>query len=329
MDTPHRTIDHNNRPEIYIYAHHESTTKALSHLRFGYVRVADAAPPGHAGGMGSPAGRPDVFGYLDYRAWLRDTYAARKAERRGFSYRAFSRKAGLASPNHLKRVIDGERGLTPAMAVRYASALQLDPEQTAGFLDLVAFGEAETDAERNAALERLRSSRGYRRAHRLEIAQAAYHSTWYLPAIREMVAVRGFRPDPAWIAKHLLPPITVAEATRALDTLVEIGLLRRRDDGGLEPVDAVVTTGPEVRGLHFRNYHRALLERAAEAMELVPATERDLSAVTFTVDDADLLEVKRRVQAFRKELVAWLGEVRGTRVVQLNLQLFPLSVPEE
>ena len=273
--------------------------------------------------------RPDVFTYLDYRAYLRDTYTVRKAEHRGFSFRAFSLRAGLASPNHLKRVIDGERGLNRPMAERYAAALQLLADEREAFLELVAFGEASTDAERNAALERLQAQRGYRHAQRLQVAQAAYHSTWYLPAIRAMVAVEGFRPDPAWIARRLLPPIQTAEAERAIATLLELGLLTRTADGGLAAVDAVLTTGPETRGLHVRNYHRALLERAAAAIELVPAPQRDISALTFTADDPTLTDVKQRVQAFRRELIALLAKSRGTRVFQLDIQLFPLSLAEE
>lgn len=291
--------------------------------------MADATRPWHLGGMPKRVPRPDVFSYLDYRAFLRDTYNARKAEGRGFSFRAFSMRAGLASPNHLKRVIDGERGLSPAMAARYATALGLEGDEGSAFLDLVALGEATTDAERNAAFERLQASRGYRRAQRLELAHAAYHSTWYLPAIREMVAVEGFRADPAWIARRLLPPITTSEAAKAVDLLLELGLLRRTESGGLEAVDIVLTTGPETRGLHFRNYHRAGLDRAAAAMELVPAAQRDLSSLTFTADDETMFEVKRRIQAFRRELIALLSESRGTRVVQLGIQLFPLSTPEE
>jgi uncharacterized protein (TIGR02147 family) len=68
---------------------------------------------------GSPV---DVFEYLDYRAFLRDIYLAKKAERRGFSFRAFSRRANLRSPNYLKLVMDGERNLSRAMAERFAGS---------------------------------------------------------------------------------------------------------------------------------------------------------------------------------------------------------------
>ena len=50
-----------------------------------------------------------MFRYLDYRTFLADFYAAKK--KRGFSFRAFSRAAGLGAPNYLKLVISGERNL--------------------------------------------------------------------------------------------------------------------------------------------------------------------------------------------------------------------------
>jgi uncharacterized protein (TIGR02147 family) len=152
-----------------------------------------------------------------------------------------------------------------------------------------------------------------------------------VPAIREMAARPAFRADPAWIASRLLPAITTADARNALDTLFELGLLRQLEDGRVVQGDALVTTGAETRGLHIRNYHRAMIERAAESMQLVAAAERDISSLTFCADDEALRIVKQRVQEFRKELIAWLSERPNAcdRVLQLNLQLFPLSKSEE
>src|SRR5262245_54761071 len=107
-------------------------------------------------------GGPDVFEYLDYRAFLRDVYVHRKAESRGFSFRAFSRRAQLRSPNYLKLVMDGERNLSPQMAERFARALGLDDEASAYLVDLVAFNQATTVGERTASYARLTSSARYR-----------------------------------------------------------------------------------------------------------------------------------------------------------------------
>lgn len=268
----------------------------------------------------------DVFDYLDFRAFLRDYYTTKKTEGRGFSYRAFSRRAGLRSPNHLKRVTDGERNLTTEMALRYAKTIGITGDSASYFCDLVEFNQAKSATQRNAAYQKLTGFRGYRKAHKLDMAHAAYHATWYLPAICEMVLRPDFREDHAWIAKRLLPPITANEARRAIETLLEIGLLARNEDGELEQAQTVMTTGAETRGLHIANYHRAMMERASESIELIAAADRDISSLTFCVGEDGLRRIKRRIQRFRQELVALATqEEEGEQVVQLNMQLFPLT----
>jgi uncharacterized protein (TIGR02147 family) len=273
----------------------------------------------------------EVFEYLDIRAFLAAYYEARKQESAAFSYRFFARKVGMRSPNHLKRVIDGERPLTAPMAVRYADAIGLRGDAHAYFLDLAAFSRVSSNAERNVAYARLTSYRRTREAHRLEHAQGRYHATWYVPAVRELVGTVGFREDPLWVARSLVPPISRSEAANALALLVELGLVRRDADGRLVQSEAVLTTGPETGGLHIANYHRSMMRQAAESIDLVQRSQRDISSLTFGANDAVLAEVKARLVAFRREIIALVAECQDpTRVVQLNFQLFPLSrVPEE
>lgn len=273
----------------------------------------------------------DVYGYLDYRALLRDYYEDRKKHGRGFSYRAFSAAAGLRSPNHLKRVIDGDRNLPPEMALRFADACGFEGDDARYFCELAAFNQAQTTRQKRARYEALCRYRGFRKAHKLDLAQAEYHAHWYLPAIRELAASRGFRDDPAWIAKRLLPPISKGEAKKALDTLETLGLLVRDSDGKLVQSEAVVSTGAETAGVHIVNYHRAMMDRAIEAVDLVPRSERDISALTLCVTPEGLSDLKQRVQEFRRELVGLEGaDGKGTIVVQMNFQLYPLcAAPEE
>jgi len=272
------------------------------------------------------AGDVDVFAYLDYRAFLRDHYLDRKA-RRGLSYRGFSKRAGLKSPNYLKLVIDGERNLTPDMAGRFAKACGLEGDAASYFTELVAFNQARNTSERNAQYARLTGFRRHRKEHRLEMAHAAYHATWYLPAIRELAARSDFRDDPAWIASTVVPPITKAQAKKALETLVELGLLVRKKKGGrIEQGDPLVSTGPELHALHIANYHRAMMELASGSIDRVASADRDISSLTLCLGEDGLRNLKLRLQRFRRELLELSAlEDDPAQVVQLNLQLFPLS----
>ncbi len=267
----------------------------------------------------------DVFAYLDYRAFLRAFYDEAKA-RGSFSYRAFARRAKLRSPNYLKLVIDGERNLSAAMAERFAEACGLSDEGADYFRELVAFAHARTSREQNERYAKLRGHRRYRSAHRLDVAQDAYHSRWYLPAIRELALHAEFREDPAWIAAQLMPSIKPVEAELALATLLELGMLVRDERGRLRQGTKLVSTGAETRSLHLANFHRAMMAHAADALDRVPAEERDISSLTLCMSRAGLANLKLRIQRFRAELLALSDlEERPEQVVQVNFQLFPLS----
>jgi len=268
----------------------------------------------------------DVFRYVDYREFLRAYYARKKAQKPGISLRAFSRRVGLKSPNYLKLVIDGDRNLTQALAVRFAEATGLHGEGVEYFCTLVAFNQARSAGERELHYARLREFRRYRETHKLGVAQDAYHAHWYVPAIRELVATRGFREDAAWIARTLQPRITPAQARAALKTLQALGLLTRDAAGKLVQADVLLTTGQGPLGHHIVNYHRAMMERAADALDHVPREQREISSVTFGADDDALAEIKRKIVELRAEILQ-LATSRGTprRVVQVSFQLFPLS----
>lgn len=266
----------------------------------------------------------DVFRYRDYREFLRAFYAHKKQG--GLSYRGFARAAGLGAPNYLKLVIEGKRNLSSDMAQRFATACRLNAEATEYFKILVSFNQAKRDDERNQLHERLTTFARFRSSQRLDLAQKEYHGSWYIPAIRELVACPGFREDTAWIASTLMPPITERQAAQALDVLQQLGLLERDESGRLVQVSRAVSTGPQPSGLYLRNYHAQMMDRAVQAMHDIAPDERYVSALTLSASPATVREVKRRVMEFRAELVALCdADPEPAQIIQLNLQLFPLS----
>lgn len=271
----------------------------------------------------------DVFAYLSYRAFLRDAYVDLKARQRGFSYRWFSRRAGLSSPNFLKLVMDGKRNLSPRGAEAFAGALGLAGREASFFRELVDFEQADTPADKNRAWERLSAYQGHRKVRALERHQLEYLSKWWNPAIRELVAIPGFRDDPEWIARQLRPAITPAQARAAIDLLLELGFVVRDADGGLRQREPLLSTGPEVRSLAVGNFHRQMMQRAAESIELVDRAEREISGLTVALSQQSFQLFKEKIHALRAELLELSGrEQAPDRVVQVNFQIFPLAIVE-
>lgn len=276
--------------------------------------------------------RPDLFEYTDYRAYLRDVFAHDKAQRPGFSHRFFAARAGFSASNFLSLVMQGKRNLGPEGIRRVAQGLSLGRGERDFFENLVLMNQAETEEARNHYYGRLARSPHYRSAKRFEREQFEAYSTWYTLPIRELASVKGFRPDPEWIAHTLRPAIKPAQAQEALERLLVLGLLRRKN-GTVEPDERDLTTGPEVRLLAIRNFHRSMIRLAEEALDSIPPAERNVSCVTMALSDEQVAQVRDRIERFRAELLE-IGSDRRARgkpgkVMQVNVQLFPLSRDRE
>lgn len=270
---------------------------------------------------------PDIFTYLDYRKFLRDWFAARKAGNPRFSHRAFARRAKQASPSLLLHVIEGKRNLTPATTEAFTNAMALTGEEAEFFSALVAFDQADTLDERNKAWERVRATRRFREARRLDGDAVEYLSHWYYPAIRELAACGGLRADPEWVAAQMMPKVTVAQARKALEVLRSLGLLVEDASGYLVPADASVVTPHEVVGLAGMNYHLGMIERARDALQGVPHQERHFAAVTVAIPVSLVSRLKRELDAFQERVLDLCdgADLPRDRVYQVNLQLLPLT----
>jgi uncharacterized protein (TIGR02147 family) len=273
---------------------------------------------------------PDIFAHDDFRAYLRAYYAFRKKQGRGFSLRTFSRQAALQSSNYLKLVMDGDRNLSAAMAERFAKACGLRGPAADYFCELVAYGQAETAAERERAYRRLSSFRRFRDVYPLDRAHEAYHSQWFIPAVRELAARSDFRADPKWIARTLLPAISARKAAHALEVLRELKLLVEDEQGTLRQAHALVETGDRPLGHHVVKFHRTMMERAAEALDTVPREQREIASLTLCLSPTQMGALKQHLERLRRELLQeYVAGPDAKRVVQLNFQMFPLSVEEK
>lgn len=269
---------------------------------------------------------PSVYAYVDYRAFMRDHFAAKKATMPQYSFRFLARKAGFTSSNFLKLVMDGDRNLGPQAVEKVAKAMKLDADEADFFGQLVTMNQAQTVAERNRAFERVAANRRFRAAKKLDGPLFEYLTHWYYPAIRELAARSDFVDDPAWVAQQIDPPIEPRQAKAALKTLLNLGLLVKNASGKVERGEASLTTGHEVRSVVIPAYHLQMIEQAAQSVIRVPPDQRDVSALTVCIREDSLGDLKARIHRFREEMMDRCdSETEGTRVYQLCIQLFPLS----
>ena len=268
---------------------------------------------------------PDVLQYTNYRVYLRDYYEFKKKTVPAFSLRFFAEKAGLSSHAHLKLTIDGKRNITKNTVVKLIHGLGLQNQRAAYFESLVFFNQAQTDADKQVYYAQLLKASPRSKVHKMDAAQFRIFREWHHSAILEMVALRDFRPIPDWISKRLGGLVTPAQVTESLKLLVELGLLVKTANG-FRQRDPLITTDDEVQDMMVKMYHLQMLKLSATMLSDLPAKQRDVSALTFSIRREDFPNLKKHLQLMRKELLdfsAKAGEAED--VVQINIQLYPLT----
>ena len=268
---------------------------------------------------------PDVLQYTNYRVYLRDYYEFKKKTVPAFSLRFFAEKAGLSSHAHLKLTIDGKRNITKNTVVKLIHGLGLDGQRAAYFESLVFFNQAQTDADKQVYYAQLLKASPRSKLHKMDAAQFRIFREWHHSAILEMVALKDFRPIPDWISKRLGGLVTPVQVTESLKLLVELGLLVKTANGYRQR-DPLITTDDEVQDLMVKMYHLQMLKLSADMLSALPGSQRDVSALTFSIKREDFPNLKKHLQLMRKELLDFSAKAgEGEDVVQINIQLYPLT----
>jgi uncharacterized protein (TIGR02147 family) len=273
----------------------------------------------------------DVFAFTDYRKYLEAFYAAKCERNPSYSMSTFVRQAGLGenSRGYLKLIIEGKRNLTPNTVRRFMDALSLKGKDALYFENLVFFNQAKNGQDKQYYFERLEASAEGSGSKQFELLKSSYQyfTCWYYVAVRELVGLATFTEDTGWISSQLRNKISRRQAQESLDLLVNLGLIRRDENGKLVQSEPLVKyAGGTFNEIHHK-FHLEMIERAKESLIGDPYLERNGSGVTLSCDNAKLPEIKKAIDAFRDELTVkfGLGSTNPDTVFQISVQLFQLT----
>ena len=267
----------------------------------------------------------DILEYRDYRQYIADYYADRKAKS-AFSWQEFAKAAGFSSPVYLKYVSEGRFNLSEEAAARTAQAMHLADFECKFFVEMVKFCHAKSDDEKRAAFSKMISIADANKAKILEGESFRFFEDWKNPVLRELApTMPGAKP--LALAHACREKISAAEVSETLNFLVKADLLKKDKDGNYEQTDKVVTTGPmEVTPLAVRGMHRQMGEFALDAIEGVPLDERHFSGLTLGITREAYQEIVQKIAEFRKEIIAIATRESATdEVYRLNVQFFPMT----
>lgn len=274
--------------------------------------------------------QPSVFEFTDFREFLRQLFEFKKATVPTFSHRNFARMAGFASPNFLKLVIDGQRNLTNASIAKVARGFKLKKAERDYFENLVYMNQAPDHLEKNHYYQKLIAMKTPKSMKLLENAQYDYFSKWYLPVLRELVMFDGQTATARDLAERLSPKVGEKEVQAALDQLEHLGFIFKDENGRWQQSEQILATAPEVKSLLIANFHHEMINMADAAIDRYPADKRDISAITLSISQTDIPEIKNRIREFRKAMLKeFICDSNPDQVIQVNIQMFPLTNPHK
>ncbi len=276
--------------------------------------------------MPRPKSKINIYHYNDYRALIKALITHRKEMKLPFSFRWFAQKAGFSSPNFLQLVVTGKRHLSPTSMEKVAQIFQLNQQESDFFYTLIGFNKAKTHTRKELYAQKLSSFQKQMKVKPLAESQFEYYSKWYYPAIREMLLLQKTPQTTDWISKNLFPKIPQAEVEKALKVLESLQLINIDSKGKIQVLNETISSGDQVSNTAIISYHKNVMNLAFNSIYQVPASKRDISAVTIALSSKNHVIAIEKIQNFRKELLLLAENDKDkNNVYQLNMQFFPLT----
>ncbi len=266
-----------------------------------------------------------IYKYFNYRKFLKDLYQYKKSMNKNFSYRFFSRKAGINSSAIYLLLVQERQNMTPNLLPKFAKGLDLNSVEAQYLECMVAFTHAKTPEAKQLHFEKMVDLLPPS-AKELTAKESQYYQKWYHVAIREALAVLDVGDEHKPLAKFLLPPLKLIETRKALELLADLKLIEKNEKGFWKATDGSLHSTPELGALWIRGFQKSMMEKAQLALETVPSAERNISASTFSISEEGMNRINHKMNQFLADIenIVRLDE-NEFRVYQFNMQLFPLS----
>jgi uncharacterized protein (TIGR02147 family) len=267
----------------------------------------------------------EVFYYLDYRAFLKDWYQAKKAENPKFSYRILAKKVGFQSAGFFTQILQGKTKISQHIMEGFCDCIGFGKKEKEYFQALVLYNQSDEPARKanqKAKLEALRAVE----VKTLSPPMFRFMEEWYHAVIRELVCVTPFRGDYQALAKMLRPRITPQEAQASIKLLLELGMVRKNAQGLYDRVDPVISTGYDSAGPLLEKHFLTMNLLGESALHRFPRGERNLSWVTVSLSREKYADIVEELRLFRRRILQMgKSDTNPNRIYHLNLLLFPLA----
>lgn len=250
---------------------------------------------------------------LNYQTWLTREFTNRCNKNPKYSIRAFADLLKMNSST-VSQILSGKRQISAKMIKRFCDILGASPKEENALIKFANLKNSRNQIEAETLEDNFQQ---------LTLDAYALISDWYHYAILELTFVQDFQSNPRWISNKL--GITAIEANIAIERLKRLELIEEAN-GKLTKTEAFITNFSDgVTSNALKNLQRSILKMALDAIDNTPQEEKDITSMTFAIDETKMSEAKKCIKKFRREMSQLLESGKQTRVYNLGIQLYPIS----
>lgn len=269
-----------------------------------------------------------VFDYTNYREYLSAWFESRQKKNPAFSASAFVMRAGLGknSRGYLKLIIEGKRNLSQHTIRAFSDAMNLKAKEAIYFENLVCFNQAKSAKDRDHYFLRLQDAAAGHESHTFELMKSQYQfcSQWYHIVIWELVTIKDFCEDPAWICANLKNKVTRREVEESIKLLLDLEMLKRDENGQLVQTHSFINLTGGFFNSVVQNFHAQMLNRGRDALLEDEYGTWHAEALTVACDESNYKAMIKEMVQFCEHLNTKYNvpKDKAEAVVQINFQAF-------
>lgn len=254
-----------------------------------------------------------------YIECIQEAWDESKNRNPAYSLRALARDLGV-SPTGMSLILSKKRPITIDNAIKWTSILKLSSEKKQLFLEAVTRDSEQRLNPNNRKSNQLKEKIQYMQ---LTLDQFSLISDWYHLAILNLVKLKTFEHNQKWICNQL--GISKTQCNEAIERLIRLELLEIKDKQYIRTPNSI-NTPSNLPSEAIKNFHRQNIQRAISSIDDTNIEDRDITSIMMPIDKKKLVEAKKMISNFRRELSIFLKEEEGDHVYSLNIQLFPQNV---
>jgi uncharacterized protein (TIGR02147 family) len=267
---------------------------------------------------------PSAFDYQNYREFLKDFFEFQKNRNHNFSHRYLAKKAGFASSSFFSHIVSGKRNLSIESVQKLAQALEIKNKEAEYFEYLVFFNQARTAEEKEDFLKKMERVRKTSSYYKLHHKQYAYFDEWYMPVLRELVCMVPWLGDYKVLAQCFDPAISVDKVRKAIEFMVEAGILLQEGENYKQSTDIISTAG--MPAAIYQKTRKEYIFKAIQATEVLDKKLCSISSVTASMSEVGYKKMCRLVDEMRRTILEEaVHDESPEAVYQFNFQLYPLT----